>query len=388
LRLGQLVTAVVLPQNINVTALNINHVPHWLSNLAQVRSFLSHQLTVVPINVTAFVQFYLQHGGTLPSTAPSSLPPNPVQLLPFQAVQHGATLSVFNAGGVFAREKLAVNLVDHGNGDVTVSGGPTGPAKTFTGVTDIEVTGGSGADRVFYDLVGKLQGVQAVHVRLSGGDDSFRADIDANGGQNLGFNVDGGAGNDSISLNVNRGLPGNVRFNAIGGTGNNTLTANLFPGVELQQGTVVGIILTAGGAGNDTFTILSFANVDADSTLFFDTSGPTGKFFPGRPFLGTLHEDVRSLGIISAFSQLNFSAHGGAGVNNISADVVGPLFPGTVSASEVGGPLNDNLRLTVGQPVNYPIGTVHAYIDGAGGTNDTAVHTANVSSNCENDTVI
>jgi hypothetical protein len=63
-----LVKAVVLPQNITVTHLSIPHVPSWLANNGKIRDWLSHQLTVNPIDVTFFVQFYLQHGGTLPSS--------------------------------------------------------------------------------------------------------------------------------------------------------------------------------------------------------------------------------------------------------------------------------------------------------------------------------
>jgi hypothetical protein len=69
-----LVKAVVLPQNIAVTELNIANVPSAISNIGTVQNWLSHQLTVAPIDVTAFVQVYLQHGGTLPSGSTSTFP--------------------------------------------------------------------------------------------------------------------------------------------------------------------------------------------------------------------------------------------------------------------------------------------------------------------------
>jgi hypothetical protein len=297
------------------------------------------------------------------------------------AVQHIGTLGI-------AVSNHKVSLADDGAGNVTVRGCPGGP-RTFHRVTDIEVKGSDGRENVSYDLTGNLKGSQTVNVKLRGGDDTFGADIDANGGPSLQINADGGAGTDTISLSVNRGLPGNLQFSAQGGAGNNTLAATLFPGVEVSRGTTLGIDLRAGGPGNDTIKVLSFATVNGTLNLF--TSGPNGRLVPptGIRFAGSLAEDVASKGTVNGFGLLTFHAVGGSGVNHIDADLVGPAFQGTMDASVSGGPLNDTLRLTIGAGVNQPPGQVTANLDGMGGSNDTCVHTANVIAiNCENDTTI
>src|SRR5262249_2142729 len=55
LRLGHVLKAVILPQNLTVTALNVNRVPGWLSNSSKIRDWLSHQRTVAPVHVPGFV---------------------------------------------------------------------------------------------------------------------------------------------------------------------------------------------------------------------------------------------------------------------------------------------------------------------------------------------
>jgi hypothetical protein len=61
-----LLSAVVLPQNIQVTQVNIDNVPSALTDNATVMGWVTQLLNVAPIDVTGLVRFYLQQGGTLP----------------------------------------------------------------------------------------------------------------------------------------------------------------------------------------------------------------------------------------------------------------------------------------------------------------------------------
>jgi hypothetical protein len=61
-----LLSARVLPQNIQVTQVHIDNVPSALTDNGTVLGWVTQMMNVAPIDVTGLVQFYLQQGGTLP----------------------------------------------------------------------------------------------------------------------------------------------------------------------------------------------------------------------------------------------------------------------------------------------------------------------------------
>ena len=277
----------------------------------------------------------------------------------------GRALMAAGAGGVRVREMLAgstdvlfitgtaksdvVTIDDNGtaaNGNVKVT---LGNGRVFVSrgpVSVIQVKGGSGADKVTYNLNGDQLGLRTLRISLDAGNDTFQADLKGavRTTSALDMQVYGGSGNDNLSVNQGGAMFAGTIFPFLdGGVGDDTLAyqgtgdvgkdANAGPvlmggdgndRVTLDYtGQVLGTLLynvsLDGGAGNDL--------VDAALKILDGSTGKIGSSssLPALVQGGTGNDDVRfrvAVDTTASTAQINAKALGNDGNDTVQRSKV------------------------------------------------------------------
>jgi len=214
-----------------------------------------------------------------------------------------------------------INILDEGNGNVTVTGESGNLLGAADNVSVIRVNSKGGADVVSYTLANPL-----AHV------------------EKLFFNL--GAGADQLSIDLSAGIDGaNLHVTANGEAGADTISATLG-----DLATAKAILELNGDEGADIITVSGAPNVSADSVLKVTLSGNEGKDAIATALSGTYLGKVvvnveggKGVDTISttltaqaeSTGKLRALARGGKGIDNVTLNVIDETIVEEVSTLEV-----------------------------------------------------
>ena len=251
----------------------------------------------------------------------------------------------------------SITINDNGSGSagnisVTLGNGTTYTSQSAVAV--VKLVGGSGADKVTYNLNGTLTAPRSVLLALGAGNDRFVGNIagDVNAPTGLDLEVYGGAGNDNMVVNQ---------------TGQ-TLAGAFVPYLE-------------GDDGNDTLSYNGTGKILTGSSVTPEFSGGAGNDAIKATYSGQVNGNFI----------YNLSADGGAGNDNIAYNVhVAAGSSGTVGTSPatpaavLGGAGNDTIRFAVTVDPSVTLAQVSAAVVGGSGK-DAVSRTANVAGDKSNE---
>jgi hypothetical protein len=181
----------------------------------------------------------------------------------------------------------SITINDNGTGsagNVTVTLGNGTTYTTKSGVSVVELQGGSGSDNVTYNLTGTLTAAQSILLNLGNGNNQF-------------------TGNIAGAVNVAGGLD----LEVYGGTGNDTLVVNQTG--ETDAGAFVPFL--SGGGGNNTLTYNGTGNIAANASVSPE--------FQGGPKSDTITSNYT--GQDDGNYIYNLSVGAGSGTENITENV-------------------------------------------------------------------
>jgi Ca2+-binding RTX toxin-like protein len=231
------------------------------------------------------------------------------------AVPAGASADVnsqFNNGVLTvnstANDPIAITVA---GGQVKVNGDDVGAGVAATAVTEIDVSGGPGANDINLAGVNATDFTALTSVTVDGGEGNDRIN-----GSQIADDLEGGNGDDQIIGDNN---PGGTRDNAIGEAGNDTMVWNPGDGDDVNEGGTGSDTAEVNGGGDETFTVAPSA-----------TAGRVSFDRPSNPFNVDISDDTERLDLNAA-----------AGVDNVtSADGLDALG---FALDIDGGPGNDVL---------------------------------------------
>ena len=199
-----------------------------------------------------------------------------------------------------------VNILDHGNQNVSVTDGAGKLLGTVVGVRTIHFQGGAGTDTVNYTLTSRLSTSESIYIDLGNG------------------------GNDQAKLDYCKGVIGSSLFVVVsGGSGDDNISATLGSLTNAHAN-----IFLVGGAGNDNLNFGAPADIDARSSLRVSLSGGSGNDQVYAAFSGLI------------FGALTVWADGGSGNDTVNINVkVEEDSTGSVNSSATGGTGTNDLTL-------------------------------------------
>ena len=156
-----------------------------------------------------------------------------------------------------------IAISDNGRGTIKVRAGTE--SVTLTDIHGILINGGSGADKVTYDLTGKLMTTEVITAWLGGGADTATFNLLAGVGKtgHLKLNVHGGAGADHEWVGVGSiDKGGSAVVGEYGGRGNDHIS---FHAIGHVGGRLA--VMVRGGAGKNWDSLVVDAHIVGSGTI-------------------------------------------------------------------------------------------------------------------------